>query len=114
MQKLVSYCGIICSDCGAFLATKNDDNNLRQKTAEEWSKQFGHKMKPEDINCKGCTSGDDTTFNYCTVCEIRQCGKAKKVKNCAYCADYAYEKLEKFFQMAPACKTTLDGIKQTR
>jgi hypothetical protein len=114
MEKVISYCGIVCSDCGAYLAAKNDDNNLRKKTSEEWTKQFGHVVKPEDINCKGCISGDETTFNYCKVCEIRQCGKAKKVKNCAYCADYACDKLGKFFEMAPACKTTLDAIRQSR
>jgi Protein of unknown function (DUF3795) len=114
MEKMISYCGMVCSDCGAYLATKNNDDNLRKKQAEEWSKQFGTNIKPEDINCYGCTSHNKMTFNYCTVCEIRKCGKTKKVKNCAYCVEYACDKLNKFFTMAPANKITLDTIRKSR
>ena len=42
MNKVLAYCGINCGGCGAFLATKNNDNAQRIKTAEEWSKQYGH------------------------------------------------------------------------
>jgi hypothetical protein len=114
MGKMISYCGAVCSECGAYLAAKNNDNNLRKKQAEEWFKQFGAQIKPEDINCYGCISDNKMTLNYCKVCEIRKCGKAKNVKNCAWCADYACEKLNKFFTMAPANKTTLDAIRKSR
>jgi hypothetical protein len=26
MEKLISVCGLICSQCGAFLATQNNDD----------------------------------------------------------------------------------------
>ncbi|HJX36900.1 MAG TPA: DUF3795 domain-containing protein [Dehalococcoidales bacterium] len=96
------------------MATKNNDNAQRVKTAEEWSKQYGPVLKPEDINCGCCTSKGKMNFQYCNVCEIRKCGQEKKVKNCAYCADYTCEKLEKFFTMAPAAKANLEAIKKTR
>jgi hypothetical protein len=114
MGKIIAYCGLVCSDCGAYLGTKNNDNKLRKKQAEEWSKQFGNYIKPEDINCYGCTSDDKMTFHYCQVCEIRNCGTAKKVKNCAYCADYACDKLNKFFAMAPMTKVSLEKIRKSR
>ena len=114
MEKMISYCGLVCSDCGAYLATKNNDNTLRKKQAEEWSKQFGAPFKPEDINCYGCTSDGKMTFNYCQVCEIRNCGKAKKVKNCAYCPDYTCEKLDKFFAQAPLAKANLEAIRKCK
>ena len=94
MNKVLAYCGLDCGGCGAFLAAKNNDNAQRVKTAEEWSKQYGHVFKPEDINCGGCTSKGKMNFQYCNVCEIRKCGQEKKLKNCAYCVDYACEKLE--------------------
>jgi Protein of unknown function (DUF3795) len=109
MNKVLAYCGLDCGGCGAYLATKNNDDAQRVKTAEEWSKQFGHVLKPEDINCGGCTSKDELNFQYCTLCEIRKCGQEKKMKNCAYCADYACEKLEKFFTMARAAKANLEA-----
>jgi len=33
------------------------------------------------------------------------------VVNCAHCDDYACDKLEAFFGMAPNARTTLDGIR---
>jgi hypothetical protein len=114
MDKILAYCGLDCGGCGAYLATKNNDNAQRAKTAEEWSKQYGHAFKPEDINCSGCTTRGKLNFSYCNICEIRKCGVEKKVKNCAYCSDYACEKLDKFFTMAPMAKANLEKIKKAR
>ena len=108
MEKQVAYCGIVCTECPAFIATKNDDDAGRKETAELWSKQFGHEMKPSDINCGGCQPATGKKMAYCTVCEIRKCGQEKKVSNCAYCADYVCQTLASFFQMAPQLKASLD------
>lgn len=35
---MIGYCGLDCVQCEAFIATKNDDNALRAKVAEEWAK----------------------------------------------------------------------------
>ncbi len=110
MNKIISYCGIVCSDCGAFIATKNNDNTKRKAVAEEWSKAYGHTMKPEDINCTGCTSTKGKKLAYCAMCEIRKCGTGKKIVNCAYCADYVCEKLGGFFQRAPQLKANLTRL----
>jgi len=111
MKKMIAYCGLNCYECPAFIATKNDDNAKRKETAELWSKQFGQEIKPEDINCVGCLTTPVINY-YCTVCEIRKCGRGRKVVNCAYCADYACEKLEKWFKMEPMSKTSLDEIRK--
>ena len=112
MKKMIAYCGVVCTECPAFIATKNNDNAKRKETAELWSKQFGQVMKPEDINCGGCTPDTGKKIGYTFVCEIRKCGREHKVVNCAYCQDYACEKLEKFFKMLPMSKATLDEIRK--
>jgi hypothetical protein len=114
MEKVIAFCGITCSECGAYLATKNNDNAQRINTAKQWSKQYGHEFKPEEINCNGCTSKGKLNFNYCNVCEIRKCGLEKHIINCSYCSDYACEKLDKFFTMAPIAKATLEEIRKNR
>ncbi|PIP12705.1 MAG: hypothetical protein COT45_00565 [bacterium (Candidatus Stahlbacteria) CG08_land_8_20_14_0_20_40_26] len=113
MKKTIAYCGIICSECPAFLATQKNDDNERKKVAEMWSKQFNAEFKPEDINCDGCLSESERLFNYCRVCEIRKCGQEKGVKNCAYCDDYACETLNKFIDNVPEAKTTLEEIRKS-
>lgn len=113
MDKMTAFCGITCTECPAFLATQKDDDKERARVAEMWSKEFNTSLKPEDINCNGCLPEKGLLFNHCKVCEIRKCGLEMGVENCAYCDDYACEKLNKFFEMAPDAKTTLEEIRES-
>ena len=112
MDGLIGVCGLLCNECGAYIATQADDDNLRRETAENWSMMYNAEIKAADINCDGCISNGDTHFSYCSKCEIRACGIERKVKNCAYCDEYVCDKLEEFFQMAPEARTTLDSLRQ--
>ena len=112
MEKIVGYCGIVCSDCPVLIATQKNDDAERRRVAEVFTKQYGREYKPEDINCDGCISSGPRIFSYCTVCEIRKCGKEKNVVNCASCADYPCEKLSKLFAGYSKAKETLDEIRR--
>ncbi|MDD5014196.1 MAG: DUF3795 domain-containing protein [Atribacterota bacterium] len=112
MDKIIAFCGLSRSGCPAFIATQKDNNKEREKTAKAWYKITKCDIKPEDINCDGCLEESGRLFNYCKVCEIRKCEQEKKVKNCAYCDDYACEKLIKFFDMYPEAKTVLVEIRK--
>jgi hypothetical protein len=114
MDTMVAYCGIECSKCPAFIAKKENNEELRKKTAEEWSKQFNHKFTPESVNCDGCLSTDGQLIEYCAVCELRKCGIEKKVENCAYCDDYICERLDKWFRNVPDAKKTLEEIRKKK
>jgi hypothetical protein len=114
MSEIISICGLVCTECGAFQATRDDDDEKRAETAKLWSKEFKSDIKPEDINCSGCLTDSDVLFGYSQTCEIRKCGVEREVVNCAYCDDYSCEKLDKFFQMVPDAKKRLDGIKSQK
>jgi hypothetical protein len=110
---LIGVCGIVCSECGAYLATKNNDEAMRKKTADEWSKMYGVDIKPEAIDCVGCTTPTGNHFHHCSECEIRACGQKKRVKNCGRCPNYACEMINGFFKMVPTAKTVLDSEHKT-
>jgi hypothetical protein len=112
MGKMVAFCGLVCTDCKAFIATQEDDDAKRRNVAEAWSKAFGKDIKPEEIDCDGCLTRNGRHIGYCDICEIRKCGMEKSVENCAYCVDYKCEKLAKFFEQAPEAEKTLEGIRQ--
>jgi hypothetical protein len=107
---MIAVCGLDCNKCGAFLATKENDDQKRAKVAQEWSKRFKVEVKTEDINCEGCQSMGGLVFNYCHVCEIRKCGKEKGLKNCGYCSEYPCHKLNFIFSNTPDTKNRLDKI----
>jgi len=114
MDEIMAYCGLACQECGAFLATMENDDQKRVLVAGQWSKLFKADIKPKDINCKGCLSEGEPLFSHCRVCEIRTCGREKGIPNCGYCADYPCRKLEFIFKNAPGTKERLDEIKKKR
>ena len=107
---MIAYCGVECTKCMAFIATKENNDELRRKQAEEWSKKFNQTITPESINCDGCLS-TGRHVSYCSMCDIKKCCIEKKIENCAFCDDYACEKLEKVLSMEPSCRERLDNIR---
>lgn len=87
MNKLIACCGLDCEKCDARIATITNDDGLRQRTAELWSKLNGAGILPEMINCTGCrTDGVKTPF--CgEICAIRKCARERAVDTCADCGE---------------------------
>ena len=52
-KKMVAFCGIVCDDCRAFIATQRNDRKLKEEVAKAWSTEK-ETLKPEDIDCDGC------------------------------------------------------------
>ncbi len=111
MTEMIAYCGLACHACVAYQATLKDDDSRRQEIAGLWSKMYGSDLEPGDINCAGCLSSREPLFAHCRVCDVRQCAGERGLDNCAHCPDYACEKLESFFKLAPEAKTHLETIR---
>lgn len=113
-DRLVAYCGLICSDCPAYIATQADDRAGLERVAAQWREGFNAPdITAESIICDGCLGVDGRHCAHCFECEMRACGLARGVINCAHCADFACEKLEGFFGFVPDARTVLDGIQST-
>jgi hypothetical protein len=112
MQKIIACCGLVCSECEIYLATVNNDNELRAKTVVSLKEAFNVDYKPEDLNCLGCISTEGAHLDYCAVCEIRKCAQSeKRVVNCAYCSDYPCSILKEFLDKVPKARAVLDEVK---
>jgi hypothetical protein len=112
MSRLIAVCGLICSDCGAYLATQADDPAALEKVAAQWRLEYNApNITVAGVACDGCLP-EGRKCAHCAECQIRACGLAHGVANCAYCADYATcAKIAGFFQMVPAARVTLDGVR---
>ncbi|MDO4530263.1 MAG: DUF3795 domain-containing protein [Lachnospiraceae bacterium] len=87
MRKMIAYCGLDCEKCDAYLATVNDDNALREKTARLWSELNQVEITAEQINCEGCRT-DGLKTVYCdSLCEIRKCAVKKGMETCGSCPE---------------------------
>lgn len=84
---MIAYCGLNCVKCDAYLATVNNDQALREKTAKLWSELNQTLIQPEDINCEGCRADGKKTV-YCeNLCGIRHCAMEKGVRTCGDCPE---------------------------
>jgi len=73
---LAYYC-LECDKCDVYIATKNNDDELRAKVAKQW------KMDAEKLYCDGCKS-ENALFN----CDAKKCAIAKGLPTCAHCDDF--------------------------
>lgn len=87
MNKMIAYCGLNCENCDAYLATINDDQELRIKTAKQWAELNHAPILPEHINCQGCRVDGAKTVFCDSMCGIRQCALKKGVATCGDCLD---------------------------
>ena len=114
---LMGYCGLDCGACPVFIAKKNDDDELRLKTAQEWSELYAdylgkEGLTKEDINCSGCCSHGDV-FVGCAICPIRKCCSDNQLTTCAQCDQYNSCEMLKGFYSVPEhqpAKTNLDKM----
>jgi hypothetical protein len=85
MEKLIACCGLNCAGCEARIATINDNDDLRCKTAEKWMTIYNATdITPEMINCTGCREPGVKIGHY-EQCEIRKCVISKSFQTCADC-----------------------------
>jgi hypothetical protein len=109
--EMISHCGLVCSDCPAWIAGRTGDDELRRKTAAEWSQMYGAAIEAADIDCAGCLPAGGRHFHHCGECAIRACGIARGTDNCGLCGEYpSCATISGFLEMVPSAKAVLDAL----
>jgi hypothetical protein len=112
MDKMIAYCGLVCTDCPGYVATQADDREALERVAAQWREEFNApNLTVESVICDGCLGTAGRKCGHCAECEIRACALELGVANCAHCPDYACDKLEGFFGFVPEARATLDGVR---
>ena len=114
MDRIIAYCGLVCSDCPAYIATQANDQEALERVAAQWREEYNApQFTVESVICDGCLTEEGRKCGHCAECEIRACGVARGVANCAHCADYTCEKLERFLGFVPEARGVLDEFRQS-
>jgi hypothetical protein len=113
MDKMIAYCGLVCADCPAYIATQADDRAALEQVAAQWREAFNAPdITADSIICDGCLGETGRKCGHCAECEIRACAVERGIVNCAHCAEYACDKLKGFFGFAPEAQAVLDEIRR--
>jgi hypothetical protein len=112
MDKIIAYCGLVCTDCAAYIATQANDRAALEQVAAQWREEFNApEITVEGILCDSCLTDVGRKCGHCFECQMRACAMGRGLLNCAHCADYACDKLQGFFGFVPQARATLDGIR---
>jgi hypothetical protein len=112
MEPMIAYCGLVCTDCPAYIATRADDRAALERVAAQWREEFNApNITVESVLCDGCLGATGHKCGHCAECEIRACAMGRGVANCAYCADYGCQIIEGFFGFVPDARARLDSIR---
>ena len=107
----IACCGVDCAGCPARLALENDDDELRRRTAAQWSRAYQAQISPEQIACKGCRSAQGPYFSHCGECAVRACVQEKGWDNCAPCPEFPCDDLADIHNFAPEARKALEGLR---
>ncbi len=84
MTRIMSACGVLCSDCPAYLGDAK--GVAHQKcTVVAWRTIYGLNETIENISCGGCLGPDDQLFHTSRTCKARRCCRSKGFATCAEC-----------------------------
>lgn len=112
MERMIAYCGLVCSECDAYVATQAGDVDALTRLAQQARDEYGvEDATAETTMCDGCLGTGGRSIGYCSICDIRACGVERRVANCGCCPDYACEKLEGFLAEVASARTVLDDVR---
>ena len=90
MKEILARCGYRCDLCPGYLGNIKSSED-RQRCSDGWFTYIGVRYLPEEIGCRGCLDEEEPAD---LNCPVRPCVKEKGVDNCAYCKDFACDKLK--------------------
>ncbi len=89
-----SACGVLCSQCPAYLATARGPE-YQQQTAAAWERIYRLSVTAEQLACGGCLAPDEEVFHTSRGCEARLCCRERGLGSCAECDEDDCAKLAK-------------------
>jgi len=114
MDRIIAYCGLVCTDCPAYIATQANDQAALERVAARWREEYNApNITVESVICDGCLETGERHCSHCAECDIRACGIERGVANCGHCDDYACAKLERFFGFVPDARAVLDEVRRS-
>jgi hypothetical protein len=93
LDDLVAVCGVSCTLCPAYQATKSGEKANLEKVAVQWTAVSPKPFTAADIVCDGCrVNGRKSSF--CATCEIFLCAQSRGFVTCVHCPEAPCPKIK--------------------
>ncbi|MBZ5553712.1 MAG: DUF3795 domain-containing protein [Acidobacteriia bacterium] len=84
MTRMMSACGVLCSDCPAYHGGARGVAH-QKRTVAAWQRIYHLNETVENISCGGCLGPDEELFHTSRTCKARHCCRTKGFGTCAEC-----------------------------
>lgn len=106
---LIGYCGSDCTKCDVFIATIQNNDNLREshasKLTKEW-KEWNVKLTRDNINCLACRSSIAFKIGE-QGCNWKKCCINRGFESCGYCEGFPCVQLKDMLDHMPEFEKNL-------
>jgi hypothetical protein len=100
-NKIIAYCGIVCSECDAYQATQANDMAALERVVAAWREEYKADFTAAGIACDGCLATEGSICSHCFECKTRACAFEHSVASCAYCPDFGCDTIKAHMNYAP-------------
>ena len=99
METIIAACGLVCSRCDAYRATRENDAEKLALVAADWRLRYQtDAIKSENVRCNGCMTEGGPKCGHCdSMCGIRKCVREKGHSTCAQCAEFPCGQLSELY-----------------
>ena len=111
MERMIARCGLICTECPAYIATKANDPAAIDEVVLLWREAHDPNITAEQVWCDGCLSDGPHHCGHWSDCGVQTCASSRGVLNCAVCDDYGCEIITAFTNFVPQAKEMLEQIR---
>ena len=109
---MIAYCGIDCSKCESYLATRSGKDDDIVRVAKKLSERYRSDVKPEYVICDGCKVGERHSFFCTNSCKMRQCCITREFNSCIECEDFPCKELQFELEHNPEAIDNLKKLKR--
>lgn len=90
METIIAACGLVCSRCDSFRATRENSAEKLELVAADWQKRYNcDEISAQNIRCNGCMTEGGPKCGHCeSGCQVRACAREKNLSNCGECGDF--------------------------
>ena len=95
METQIAACGLVCSRCDAFRATREDNAAKLELVAADWRRRYNCPgITAANIRCTGCMVEGGPKCGHCeSNCDVRKCAMAKQLSHCGQCDKFPCDTL---------------------
>jgi hypothetical protein len=109
-STMIACCGLVCSECPIFKATRDDDGAARAAISAFYAEKHGMAIPPGEIACDGCVADGGKLHANCRECAIRNCCRGKGLPHCGLCKDAPCDQLKKLHDQSHAAKHCFEAL----